>query len=126
MSEWDKLWETRGIKDWLKDTRLTQNQWLDEVKAEGDRMQRENKSLKQSVTNYRNEYVWHEERATELDQALKNMRREKVKLRQKLDAIRGLIPKLKCDRCVSWVGEPCPETCEHLIYKKISEVLGDE
>ena len=43
---------------------------------------------------------------------------------EKLEAIRGLIPKLKCDRCVSWVGEPCPETCEHLIYKKIREVLG--
>jgi len=53
------------------------------------------------------------------------MQDEKLKEKtQKLEAIRGLIPKLKCDRCISWVGEPCPETCEHLIYKKIREVLG--
>jgi len=43
---------------------------------------------------------------------------------QKLEAIRGLIPKLKCDRCISWVGDPCSETCGYLIFKKILEVLG--
>jgi len=43
---------------------------------------------------------------------------------EKLEAIRGLIPKLKCDRCIGWVGDPCSETCGYLIFKKIREVLG--
>ena len=42
----------------------------------------------------------------------------------KLEAIWGLLPKLKCDRCFGWVGEPCSEKCDHLIYKKIYDVLG--
>jgi len=64
--------------------------------------------------------TWSAANEAELRDALKRARLAE----QKIEAIRGLIPKLKCDRCVNWVGEPCPETCDHLIFKKIREVLG--
>jgi len=43
------------------------------------------------------------------------------------DAIKKLIPKpLKCDRCISFVGDPCPDDCDALIYKQLIELLGVE
>jgi len=107
MTEWDKakkyLLFYAGDETIIK-RRDIRNQLLDAVEA-GDRLQKHNAFLLDEIDNYSESLI------------------DKI---QKLEAILALLPKLKCDRCVGWVGEPCPETCEHLIYKKISEVLGDE
>ena len=102
MSEWDKLWETRGLKDWLKDTRLTQNQWLDEVQAEGDRMQKRIEELE----------IINIELSIRIEMAIRygSLIKKNIDTEQKLEAIRPFIMECK----------------DVMVKEAILEVLGDE
>ena len=140
MNEWDKLCELYENTPVSNRSELIER-W-NAIKVEGGRMkeeieavlnyhtsQEEGMQRQIDVLNQKLEAMQTENKQYTAEIAhhvlTQTMQDEKLKEKtQKLEAIRGLIPKLKCDRCISWVGEPCPETCEHLIYKKIREVLG--
>jgi len=97
----------------------------------GDEMQQENVQLRKDVkelANMGSDDLKKRVACQKENEALKivtaKLFNKLADEQQKLEAIRGLLPKLKCDRCIGWVGEPCSEKCDHLIYKKIYDVLG--
>ena len=148
MTEWDKLW---GQENHVIDKSDGEYNWaiskyyLYDIKAVGDAMQKENNKLKEDLEleqAMKNQKLKESEALLQLANGRCNGLAKQLGETQltnetlqshidqmrtdclKLEAIRGLLPKLKCDRCIGWVGEPCSEKCDHLIYKKIYDVLG--
>lgn len=31
--------------------------------------------------------------------------------------------KIKCDRCIGWVGDPCPDNCDALPHKELKDKI---
>ena len=121
---------------WMNDNQLT-GVYYDALDIDPyiETLEKQNESLNLSVKNYHKSYKWHEQRASELDQAIKNMRQEKHKAIMKLEAIQkenNILRMYEVDRstkrqhleAIRDITNQTGTAMTRLI--KIREVLGDE
>jgi len=76
--------------DWLDET-IRIGDEMDSKLKEMDRLKKENSSLKKSLKNWHKESKWHEQRASELNQSINNMRLEKHEVMMDLEDIKEIV-----------------------------------